>query len=107
MPTPTIILPTEEEAQQYLQNLSKTEDSLSIWEFSSEEERTLKQNKNIIKHADTLLIDRIKSQDWSLRLTDVISAKDSAFKQNRLIEGKNDGWPQLIPSVINIQIINN
>ena len=95
----------EKEALAYLESLQTPDTSLSIDEFS--EEFTLSQNDKIIKEADRLLLERLENSDGSLRITDIVSAKDSAFKLNRAILGKWDDWPQLIPSIINIQIINN
>ena len=82
----------EREAQEYLDSLQteltpiRTETSLHIW--TSKEEFTIKQNERIIKAADVMLLDRLENQDGSLKLSEVIGAKDSAFRTNSLIQGK-------------------
>lgn len=74
----------------------------------SHEEREIQKNQAIIDASNQLITERIKYNDDSLRLTDVISAKAEAFKQIRMLQGKDDNkQDQLIPSQINIQIINN
>ena len=105
---------TQEEAEQYLssfgwsQELGKTTQTLTTPQIQSiDEDYTIRQNERIIRAADDILLDRMENWDTSLRLTDVISAKESAFKQNRVLSGHDDEKDQLIPSVINIAVINN
>jgi len=103
---------TEEEFMISIQDTQKLwdtqypQDSLSIDDFQSED-YTIRQNERIIKAADNLVLERMENKDGSLRLGEVIQAKDVAFKHNQKIQWIGDEWPQLIPSQINIQIINN
>lgn len=95
----------EQQAEEFMQSLQtpstpETTSSLS-------EDYTLRQNEKIIKFADQRLLERLEYADGSLRITDIVSAKDAAFKQNQKIMWLWDEWPQLIPSVINISIIQN
>jgi len=96
----------EQEAEAFINSFQETETTpetdLSIWE-----DYTLRQNEKIIKFADQRLLERLEYADGSLRISDIVSAKESAFKQNQKIMWLWDEWPQLIPSTINIQIINN
>lgn len=104
--TPTEIL-SETDAAAYLKGLTTPSSDTDISEFSSKDDDTFEQNKDIIEAADEIILDRLQNPDGSLSIKDVIAAKDTAFKQNRAILWKDDEWPALIPSVINIQIINN
>ena len=75
-------------------------------DFLDDDEK-IRHNNRIIKASDDILLDRLECNDTSLRFTDIVSAKDYAFKQNRIMEWKDDSDIPLIPSTINIQIINN
>lgn len=76
----------EQEAQAYLDQFSTNEDTDIITLDRSEIIK--RENNIIIKHANDLILERIKGKDWSLKLSEVIAAKDTSFKQNQLIEGK-------------------
>ena len=78
MTTPTIL--NETEASAYLASLNP---SSEIAPLTTKEEKTISQNERIIEAADTLLLDRLENADGSLRITDIVSAKDSAFKLNQ------------------------
>ena len=69
------------EAQEYIQSLTTPETDISL----SESSNLLKDNEEIIKHANDILIERLKHKDGSLRVQDIVSAKESAFKQNQKI----------------------
>lgn len=95
------------EAQEYLDSLT-TPATSSLIRTPIDDDYILSQNARIIRAADEFLLERLENGDSSLRTTDVISAKDMAFKQNAKIMGLGeDDNKQLIPSQINIQIINN
>ena len=82
------------------------EPSSPIWTL--DDDYIMRQNARIIRAADDFLLERLENGDGSLRTTDVISAKDMAFKQNQKILWLEDGeGSNMIPSTINIQIINN
>lgn len=89
------IQPFDEEAfllqmqeEEYMKTLTTPATSLSISEPLTEDEFTIQQNERIIKAADELLLDRMENRDGSLRLGEVIQAKDSAFKNNQLLKNK-------------------
>jgi len=96
----------EIDAELYLQNLWKNTD-LSVIDDESDDDRQFRKNEKIINFADTVLLDRLEGGDISLSVKDLIQVKDVAFKQNRIIQGKDIWDLPLIPSTINIQIINN
>ncbi len=107
-----ILMDNDLDQEAYLQNLqslqknSPTDTSLSIGEIS--DSYTVRQNERIIKASDTLILSRLEAEDWSLRVTDIIAAKSEAFKQNIKLLGLDESENKsLIPSVINISIINN
>jgi len=103
MTSPTIL--NESDAAAYLASIGS---STEVVPLTTKEDHTISQNDRIIKAADTLLLDRLENWDGSLRITDIVSAKDSAFKLNQKLLGLDDqSNNQLIPSVINISIINN
>lgn len=68
----------------------------------------LEKNQEIIELADECLLERLKNNDFTIKSSDIINAKETAFKQIRSIKGIDD-WEnrQLIPATINIQVINN
>jgi len=99
---------TEQEAQQFLDSFQDDPTDISLTEDTSSELYTIKQNERIINLADKNLIERLEHQDWSLRITDIVSAKDSAFKSNLKLLGLDDDKnTQLIPANITINIVNN
>ncbi len=96
-----IKLLSDKDAKAYLDTLSSIDDP------SDKESFTIRQNERIIKASDELLLDRLESKDGSLRITDIVSAKDSAFKNNQKIKGLDVSDIQLIPANITINIQNN
>jgi len=66
-------------------------------------------NEQIIKEASDLLLERLQNGDTSLSIKDIIAAKEAAFKQNQAIDWLDDSLDtrKLIPTQINIQVINN
>ena len=100
----------EEEAKKYLESLTTQSDSISKWDLDDREEIMVKDNNSIIDWANVILKERLFCKDRSLRVQDIISAKNDAFRQNQIILGKGEDafdTRKLIPAVINIQIINN
>ena len=95
-------LENELEAEAFLNSLSVPEKKLSL-----SDEYIIWKNSEIIKHVDKQLIERLEWWDMSLSPKDMLAMKAEAFKQNRVIKWFDDGNLQLIPSNINIQIINN
>ena len=96
-----IKLLSDKDAKAYLDTLSSIDDP------SDKESFTIRQNERIIKASDELLLERLESKDGSLRITDIVSAKDSAFKNNQKIKGLDVSDIQLIPANITINIQNN
>ena len=97
---------TEQQAEEYLNSLSQTSTAqdLSI----PNELFTIQQNEKIIKLADSNLIERLEHMDWSLKVSDIVSAKDAAFRHNlKLLWLDEDKDKQLIPANITINIVNN
>jgi len=97
----------EEQAQNYLDNIQTLEiTTIEEWE-SQTDEYILDQNNKIIKLADENILDKLKEGEY-IKISDLVQVKDSAFKQNRLIQGKDDerNNKELIPCTINIQINN-
>jgi hypothetical protein len=101
------------EAQEFLNSLElppekkSTENSLPISGFSDKE--MLKDNEEIIKKSNALLLDKLDEGE-DLAIKDIISMKSEAFKNNRSILGEDEDTvdvKKLIPTNINIQIINN
>ena len=70
---------TTAEADAYLQSIQPNANA------NTKEQYTIKQNEEIIKLADDTIIERLKYTDSSLRITDIVSAKESAFRQNQKI----------------------
>lgn len=97
----------EEKALQYLNSLKWPETSLTK---TDDDETIIRRNIKLINAADRILIDRLEAEDASLRVQDIISIKDWAFRHNQILKNwdeDNVDYRKLIPSVINIQIINN
>ena len=90
----------------------KKNDSTSSLHKCTPEERDkimIEENNEIINSSNVILKERLKAKDWSLRVQDIISVKNDAFRQNQTIQGKDDDLldnRKLIPAVINIQINN-
>ena len=72
-----------------------------------EDTQMIESNQSIIDQANKLLLERLRYGDDSLRLQDIVSMKTEAFKQNQTLKWFGEDAPDLIPSIINIQIINN
>ena len=81
MTTKPTIFNSEQEAEAFLNTLHAPE-ALSI------KESTQQDNEDLIKAAHTLIVERIKKKDWTLRLSELVTAKDTAFKQNQLLKGE-------------------
>lgn len=101
----------DEEAQEFINSLSITpplEEITSLDEDLSSDDLSIRKNKEIIKKADNLLLNRLENEDISLGVKDIIAMKSEAFKQIQTLEWWSDildTW-KLIPTNINIQIIN-
>ena len=75
---------------------------------NADDRQVILKNSNLIKEIDDLILSRFWKYPESISLKDLNSIKAEAFKQNRLLQGKDDWeWPNKIPSIVNIQIINN
>lgn len=104
----------EQEAELFLKSLEPTPQiknppttNLSTEETDS---KALRSNQRIIDGANKILMDRLDSQDSSLQVKDIVSMKSDAFKQNQVIKWMDPDeldYKKIIPSVINIQVINN
>jgi len=100
-----------QEAEDFLNSLSPppSNDTPSISETPNTS-KLIQKNQDIINAADTLIYTRIHSKDSSLKLAEVIQAKSEAFRQIRILEWQEDtqlDLKKLIPTQIQIQIINN
>lgn len=115
---PQEIIKDEQEALKYLQWLQSTDvqkttlttELSHIEETSDEEARMLFENQRIIDKSNRILIDRLECDDASLSIKDIIQMKSEAFKNNQSIKGlweDNTDYSKLIPTNINIQVINN
>lgn len=102
---------TEEQSLQEFFTQQNSSQSLTTPQTSSltwaSEEAYIKRNEEIIRLADDAILERLEYNDGSLRIQDIISAKSEAFKENQRILWVWEEEKQLIPSQINIQIINN
>lgn len=83
-----IILPSKQEAEDFLESLTTPQTSFSLEETIDPSERILQENNTLIDECNDLILERVRNQDASLRLSEVITAKDTAFKQNQLIQNK-------------------
>ena len=72
-----------------------------------EDTQMIESNQSIIDQANKLLLERLRYGDDSLRAQDIVSMKAEAFKQYQTLKWFGEDAPDLIPSIINIQIINN
>lgn len=115
---PQEIIKDEQEALMYLEWLQSTDvqkttpatELSHIEETSDEEARMLRENQRIIDKSNRILIDRLECDDASLSIKDIIQMKSEAFKNNQSIKGlweDNTDYSKLIPTNINIQVINN
>lgn len=106
----------DQEAQDFLNSLSstpKTEviipDEISEHWLKGKAKKTFEENERIITKSNKLLIDKLEEWD-EVSIKDIIQMKAEAFKNNQSLLGKDDeavDTRKLIPSTINIQIINN
>ena len=65
-------------------------------------------NNLLIRGIDDLLIDRLESKDGSLKWSELNAIKAEAFRQNRIMKWEDMvDMTRVIPTNINIQIINN
>ena len=106
----------EQEAQAFLATLEEppmeldpNSSSSTDLIYTSEEDKLQKQNDKIIDEANDLMLERLKHRDSSLRIQDINSMKAEAFKQNQQLQGNSDDYDKskIIPTQINIQIVNN
>ncbi len=105
----------EEEALEYLNTISNTDNSLdktdSLWGLlDSKDIAMIRDNEDIINKSNKILLDRLNNDDESLSIKDIIQAKSEAFKNNQVIkwlESDSIDTKKLIPTTINIQINNN
>lgn len=105
----------DQEAQDFLTSLSTPKTTEIISEEVSEHwlkgraKKAFEDNEKIIAKSNSLLIDKLDEWD-ELSIKDVIQMKSEAFKNNQSLLGKDEDsidTKKLIPSTINIQIINN
>jgi hypothetical protein len=95
-----------EEIEDYFNTLPTKSTSIII----DQDSKMIKENQTIIDQANKLLIERLRYGDDSLRPQDIASMKSDAFKQNQTLKGLGEDEidvRKLIPTTINIQIINN
>ncbi len=85
----------EKEAEEYLHSLSKITPAsptekpiINNGLLKDDMDDIMSNNFDLIEGCNKLLRDRIMNDDASLTLKDLISAKDTAFKQNQLIMGR-------------------
>lgn len=102
----------EEEAELFLQSLEQNQNptTTSLYTDEDYEEDMIKKNQSIIDFANEILIDRLSNGDGSLQVKDLVSLKMESFKQNQILKGRGENtqdFSKLIPTQINIQIINN
>ena len=105
----------ELEAQRFLDSLEPQVNWLSQNKNSApviyidEDDKMQRQNQNIIDEANDMMLERLKHNDSSLRIQDINAMKSEAFKQNQQLQWNSEEYDQskLIPTQINIQIINN
>lgn len=103
----------ELEAKEFLESLSIWETSQSdvtLYDYDDEEDykyKIIRKNEDIIRECDNLLLDRLRNGDSSLRVSDINQVKGEAFKENQQLRGLDNSNINLIPTQINVQIINN
>lgn len=97
----------ELEAAQFLDSLTQPpslDDSLD----QGREKKIIKRNNQIIDEVDEFMLERIRNKDPSLKGAELNSYKAEAFRQNQVLTGGDTvDSTKLIPTNINIQIINN
>jgi len=97
----------EQEALLYMESLETPPKVIPEW-YS--EKIMLSKNEKIIKESNDILIERLEMWDESLSIKDIISMKSEAFKNNQSLLGREEDsldHKKLIPTTINIQVINN
>lgn len=69
----------------------------------------IEKNTELIRRVDKLTMDRLNDEPESISIKDAMSIKSEAHKQIQAEKGISDATDtlRLIPSTINIQIINN
>ena len=108
----------EKEAQAFLDSLEITPqkkslpDSLHIGDNDEEDpdKGMIRTNQAIIDASNRIQLERLEAGDSSLRSQDLVGMKADAFKQNEILKWhweEVQDMRKLIPSTINIQIINN
>ena len=98
----------EEKIEDYFNTLPEPVTKPTL--YIDEDSKMMEDNQSIIDQANKLLLERLRYGDDSLRPQDIISMKSEAFKENRMLKGGEEeeiDVRKLIPSTINIQIINN
>ena len=105
----------ELEAQRFLDSLEPQVN----WELSNstnspliyidEDDKMKKENQSIIDGANSMMLERLKHNDSSLRIQDINAMKSEAFKQNQILDGNSEEYDnsKLIPTNVFIQINNN
>ena len=76
----------EMEAAQFLEGLTTTTSSELTTTLT--DDQIIEKNNKLIEMCNNFIVDRIESQDPWVKVSEVTSAKDTAFKQNQLLKGK-------------------
>ncbi len=103
----------EQAAAAYLEsfkNPPSTRLSLHNRDNKKKDEELIRDNDLIISSSSKILRERLSAGDGSLQAKEIIQMRSDAFKQNQALLGRWDSIidpRKLIPSVINIQVINN
>ncbi len=84
MTTNTIL--SEEEAKEFLLSLEEVPEKTIITALTPE--LTQEENDTIIRECNKLLLERITLKDGTIRASELIWAKDTAFKHNQLLKGQ-------------------
>ena len=100
---------TEQEAELFLSSLEAAEKTDPPSIYIDDDTRMIKQNQEIIDTGKEMMLERFKHNDSSLRVQDINAITSEAFKQNQQLQGNSEDYDssKLIPTQINIQIINN
>ena len=95
----------ELEAEQFLASLSQPP---GLEEITDKDWQTIRKNEQIINAVDVCLIERLESKDTSFKGSELSAIRAEAFRQNQALKGRDTvDMTKLIPTNINIQIINN
>jgi len=69
--------------------ITPTEDSLLRRTFSQTEvDYMIEKNNKLIDLCNDLLEERISNGDMTLKMSEIVSAKDTAFRQNQLLKNQ-------------------